>query len=337
MTGDHFFKNAHGQDDGEEDPSFPCDTVALVLYDRATRWLAVYPKSIKSASHTIEAMQHFAGPKDKIASFYCDNAPELISGPRALKWRLATATTGMPQTNGVAENCVRRTKEGGGCGIVQSGFNPQSFWPEAGQHYCFSTNIAIFDGDSTHNRRHRLGHFKGQYVPFGAYVDFMPQPETRVESMGAKTIPGVFIGYHVHPGGLWSGDYLIADFAPFRRDCNVAKIKVNIHRVREIVMNRTGDFSLPVASLRQKRLLSADDDSNAPNDDEMPELVPTSDDEAPDPETGDDEEGPSSSNAYLNGIADPRVDADALPPSVPRPRIPSYGIIATARWVGACR
>ncbi len=88
---------------------------------------------------------------------------------------------------------------------------------------------------------------------------------------------------------------------------------MKFHRVREIVMNRTGHFIFPVANLRQKRLLLADDDFNAPTDDEMPELVPTSDDEAPDPETGDDEEGPSSSNAYLNGIADPRVDADALP------------------------
>ncbi len=69
-------------------------------------------------------MLQLAGPKDKIASFYCDNAPELVSGARALHWRLATATTGMPQTNGVAENCVRWTKEGGGCGVVQSGFNP---------------------------------------------------------------------------------------------------------------------------------------------------------------------------------------------------------------------
>ena len=113
-----------------------------------------------------------------------------------------------------------------------------------------------------------------------------------------------------------------------------AKNRVKFHRVREIVMNRTGHFIFPVANLRQKRLLLADDDFNAPTDDEMPELVPTSDDEAPDPETGDDEEGPSSSNAYLNGIADPRVDADALPspyhdlgspPTAPSP--PQGGVV----------
>ena len=123
VTGDHFIKNGTYEAD-EEDPFFPVDTVAVVLYDRATKWLAVYPKLAKTTYHTIAAMQHFAGDGDKVNSFYCDNAPELIAAASALNWRLSTATTGMPQTNGVAENCVRRTKEGGGCGVVQSGFNP---------------------------------------------------------------------------------------------------------------------------------------------------------------------------------------------------------------------
>ena len=111
----------------------------------------------------------------------------------------------------------------------------EHFWPEAGEHYCFSTNIASINGDSSYNRRHNKDHFKGDSIPFGALVDFMPQPETRVDSMGAKTIPGVFVGYHIQPGGLWNGDYLVADLAPFREDCDVAKSKVKIHRTKEIV------------------------------------------------------------------------------------------------------
>ena len=75
VTGDHFIRHASLSDD-EEDPSFPIDTVAVVLYDRGAKWLAVYPTATKTAYHTIEALQHFCGPKDRIASFYCDNAPE---------------------------------------------------------------------------------------------------------------------------------------------------------------------------------------------------------------------------------------------------------------------
>ena len=81
-TGDHFIKGGVVVDD--EDPFFPTDTVAVVLYDRATRWLAVYPKATKTTYHTMEAFQHFAGPRHKIKSFYCDNAPELISAARGL-------------------------------------------------------------------------------------------------------------------------------------------------------------------------------------------------------------------------------------------------------------
>ena len=52
MTGDRFIKNV-GDFVEEEDPNFPVDTVAVVLYDRATKWLAVYPKLTKTTVDTI--------------------------------------------------------------------------------------------------------------------------------------------------------------------------------------------------------------------------------------------------------------------------------------------
>jgi hypothetical protein len=126
VTGDHFTKDVDDSVE-EEGPNFHIGTVAVVLYDIATKWLTVYPQSTKTTYGTIAAMQHFASPKDKIASFYGDNAPELIAAATTLNWRLATSTTGMPQANGVAENCVRRTEECGECGIIHSGLNPQTF------------------------------------------------------------------------------------------------------------------------------------------------------------------------------------------------------------------
>ncbi len=91
----------------------------------------------------------------------------------------------------------------------------------------------------------------------------MPQPDTRVESMGAKIIPGAFIGYHVHAGGLWSGDYLVADLAPSRKDCDVRRSKVKIHRIKEAATNQLGTYVFPVARWRRKRLLN-DGDFGAP-------------------------------------------------------------------------
>ena len=168
--------------------------------DRATKWIAVYPISSKSAKHTIEAMRHFAGSKDKVSSFYCDNAPELVTAARSCQWRLSTATTGMPQTNGVAERSVRTVKEGTSCAIVQSGYST-TWWPDGSVHFCFSKNVALVDGDSSYSRRHGKGHVKGESIPFGARADFMPLPDTTLVSMGGKTMQGVFVGYHTHAGG----------------------------------------------------------------------------------------------------------------------------------------
>ena len=74
-----FIRNA----DGGEDAGLPLNAVAVFLLDRATAWIAVYPKASITAEHTIEALKHRVGPTDKIASFYCDNALELVAAARA--------------------------------------------------------------------------------------------------------------------------------------------------------------------------------------------------------------------------------------------------------------
>ena len=141
--------------------------------------------------------------------------------------------------------------------------------------------------------------------------------------MGAKTISGVFIGYHIQPGGLWSGDYIVADLAPFRLDCDVAKSKVKIHRIKEVLPSRHGLFNFPVARCRQKRVLRQN--SDLPDDPDMPGLCASSDDDEPPPqgEVSDnptDRTGPSTDG---RGVAIARSDpltptdippAEMLPP-----------------------
>ena len=157
-------------------------------------------------------MQHFAGRTDNIKKLYCDNAPDLVAGARHGKWRLVTSTTGMPQTNGLAERGVRTVKEGGRCRVVQAGFSA-SWWPIALEHLCFSKVITDVAGDSPYSKRLGRGECRGERISFGALIDFMPQPETRIYNWGGKAITGLFVGYHTHPGSVWSGDYLVADFA----------------------------------------------------------------------------------------------------------------------------
>ncbi len=101
----------------------------------------------------------------------------------------------------------------------------------------------------------------------------MPQNDTKVESMGAKTIPGVFIGYHIHAGGLWSGDYYVAALAPSRKNGVEVKSKVKIYRIKEVVTNHSGKFKLPIAVWREKNDSSSTVLFGIPADyDELPDI-----------------------------------------------------------------
>jgi hypothetical protein len=126
-----FPQNGLSQRGGEKDAHFPLIHGRVSTVRQSHQVASSLPGS---DYHTVEAMQHFAGPKDHVSNFYCDSAPELIASARACKWGLATATPWMPRTNGVAERSVRTVKEGGGCGSAQSGYNPE-WWPEAAEHF----------------------------------------------------------------------------------------------------------------------------------------------------------------------------------------------------------
>ena len=117
-TGDHL--NRQRGLESDDDASYEGANSALVPYDRGTDWLDCYPSATRSTEHTVEAFKQWAGSKEKIQAFYCDHAHEIIGAARKRGWRCATATMGIPQTNGHAERMVLKGKEGGRCNIVQS-------------------------------------------------------------------------------------------------------------------------------------------------------------------------------------------------------------------------
>ncbi len=152
----------------------------MVRYDIATDWLEYCPWGIKSVEHTTEAFKEWAGPRDKIQGFCCDNAPEHVGAAKQRGWRCAAATTGMPQNNGLVERLVRTSMDGGRCNIAQSGALSK-WWPRAVKCYSFGHNVAMRDGDSPCNKRHKQAHCKSLLIPLGAHVQYMPQPDTKKE------------------------------------------------------------------------------------------------------------------------------------------------------------
>jgi len=248
-TGDHIISRKTA-----EDPSLPADEydgvrTAVAMYDRATGWYGCYPKASKSAEHTLEAFRHWQGPSEKILSFYADNAPELRQAAREMRWRMPTSTPGVPQTNGLAERSVRTLKEGITTNLAASGL-VKRWWEYAGPHHAFARNIQHVAGDSSYMKRHGE-HCKAKQIPFGALVDFMPRQTEVQQAFEAKTRSGLMVGYEVHPGGKWSGDYLIAELDVFRKSPDSRPSDVKIHRTKEVFL-REGAFVFPVADYRCK-------------------------------------------------------------------------------------
>ena len=67
---------------GEKHESRRNDTVAVVIQDKHTMWLGGYPKASKTTADTVAALQHFAGPNDKVKLFYSDGFRSMKAPPR---------------------------------------------------------------------------------------------------------------------------------------------------------------------------------------------------------------------------------------------------------------
>ena len=77
----------------------------------------------------------------------------------------------------------------------------------------------------------------------GTLVDFMKTPFSKntPSPFGDRMIPGLMCGYYVHPGGRWSGDYLVAEYSPFQKNPNLTlgQGRKYIHRVKEMKIRYT--------------------------------------------------------------------------------------------------
>ena len=104
-----------------EDESRHGDMTALIIQDRATRWLDCYPAVTKSAANTVKSLQHFVGPQDQVKLLYSDGAHENGAASDQMAWRHDIATPNRPQTNGVAERAVKRVLEGTRTTLYASG------------------------------------------------------------------------------------------------------------------------------------------------------------------------------------------------------------------------
>ena len=64
-----------------------------------------------------------------------------------------------------------------------------------------------------------------------------PKPmRDKLSKMGSRGVPGLFMGYHMHPGGRWSGDYWVSPLADWDAT-KTSGSKVRFFRVKELVFD----------------------------------------------------------------------------------------------------
>ena len=80
---------------------------------------------------------------------------------------------------------------------------------------CYVRNIQDLLSDVQTPYEWRFGiPFNGPVIPFGAMVDYHPvsaKDLSRIHQIGAKVLPGIFLGYALNAGGIWKGDIPVAD------------------------------------------------------------------------------------------------------------------------------
>jgi hypothetical protein len=136
----------------EMDRGVAGETSALVILDRATKWLECYPIADKSSDEVVRALKDCVGPAGHVGLFYTDCSPELDKARKEMKWLHRTSTPGRPQSNGVAERAVRKVLEGSRTLCEHAGLDAV-WWPKAARHYCLSNNTEIREGGSPWSRR----------------------------------------------------------------------------------------------------------------------------------------------------------------------------------------
>ena len=100
-------------------------------------------------------------------------------------------------------------------------------------------------------------HLKGPIIPFGSLVEYFPKTakdQSRIHQFGKKVLPGLFLGYALHAGGIWKGDVLVADLEELET-MDASEIYSKRLNAKEVIFPfEKGEFIFPIADGRIKPL-----------------------------------------------------------------------------------
>ena len=222
-------------------------THAILFLDEATELMFFAPDARRDVRAARKAFRNFAGPQQKIQQFYSDNAPELVRAAEDLEWIHPTSTPFRSTNNGRIERKIQHVEEGIRTVLSRSGM-PVRTWPLAGDYFCNAHNFMPHNGVSSWERKNKRGPFPGKLIPYGARIDFLPPDPIKklLPKFGTRAVPGVFLGWHMHPGSKWSRNYKVAALADLDLTNPGRSKRVRVFRVREILVpNEDKGYEFP--------------------------------------------------------------------------------------------
>ena len=92
-------------------------TSASFVTERLIGYKGTYPAEFKTEAETSKALVEFAGPQGKAKHVYSDNNKEIKSACEKLGFPQDGSLPHRPETNGIAENSVKKCREGTSCAL----------------------------------------------------------------------------------------------------------------------------------------------------------------------------------------------------------------------------
>ena len=227
---------------------------AVVVQDLATQWIQAYPCKNETSQETQRILQKFLEPGRKPKVIYTDNSLEFGKACEDLSWNHCTSTRHRSETNGIAERAVRRVKEGTSAVVLQSGLN-ESWWADSMECHTYLRNVTDLLSDGKTPMKDVLGnHSKDLLFHLVHWVEYYPitaKDQSRSHQFGKKFLPGLFLGYALHAGGIWKGDVLIADIEELET-MDASEIYSKRLNAKEVIFPRQGEFIFPIEDGRIK-------------------------------------------------------------------------------------
>ena len=321
-----------------------------VFKDLYTGWTQGIPVKSRSAAHLLGAIKEFAGRVNDVKVLYTDKGPEIDAALMSTTITPVHSTIGIKQNNGIAERANRTIEDGSRTILVMSGL-PTYFWPYAVKHFSFSYNIScrLKDGDSSWNLRHKKGQFKSKLIPFGALVDYQQIPELlrQQSKFSPRSIPGVFMSYHVRPGGEWKDEFVLMkleDFKSIDLGINAKPVRIGEAVSRELELSKNHVFSFPMKAkyeaVNRSIIYEGDDGPVDPAEYDCPPIEPASAQSAVDGEDLDELEEVIPDQEASDQSVRPKTPKSTRLPAVPRAseqtrqsNIPDHVTASGDQWI----